>query len=538
MSWWTIDGVRVPASRPGASDGPVDGPERAWLAGQLGLAADDVVQVVVQRRSLDGRSRPPQYEFRVLILVRQAAGEPRLGRRAGAWRLRSCDPPAPPVLGPARRSRAPGAARPVIVGAGPAGLFAALDLALRGVPALVLERGAAVDLRRQAVARFRHDGVLDPDSNLVFGEGGAGAYSDGKIYTRSDGELPQQVLRWLVDLGAPADILIDARPHLGTDRLARLLTALRQRLVELGVQLRFGATVTGVETTAAGALAGLTLAGGELVPANAAIVAIGHHARDTIAALARSGLELQAWPTAIGVRIEHPQALVDRWLYGRESRGELPAASYRVALKPRTDRPRAVYSFCMCPGGVVVAAPERDGLVVTNGMSGSRRSGRYANAALVVPVGHDDYAAHGDPDDPLRGIRFVEAVERAAFEAGGGGFVAPVQRAADLAAGRPTEDAPRCTYHPGVAPADLRQVLPEPVWRSLRSALVELDRRWRGFAGADAAVIGVETRTSSPVRLLRDESGQATAVSGLYPAGEGAGYAGGILSAAADGQVE
>ncbi len=421
----------------------------------------------------------------------------------------------------------------MVVGAGPAGLFACLDLAQRGLPPLLIERGEPVQQRRLHVRDFRRHGELNPSSNMVFGEGGAGAFSDGKVYTRSRSEHAATVLRWLVELGEPADILVDATPHIGTDRLAVLLSNLRARLTELGAEIRFGTELKGIRT-AGQKLTGIELGDGEYVETRSLILAIGHNAADSIGALNRCGLPMQAQSTAIGVRIEHRQRDVDRWLYGGE-RGELPPGFYRVVMKPSARQPRPVYSFCMCPGGVVVAAPERMGCVVTNGMSASRRSGTYANAALIVPVDEREFARHGGADDALRGLRFLQQLEAAAWERGGGGFVAPAQLAADMLAGRPTEQVPACTYRPGIVGTELASLLPADVGRSLCAALEQLERRWPGFASGDALLVGLETRTSSPVRIIRSEDGQSVGVAGVFPAGEGAGYAGGILSAAADG---
>lgn len=419
--------------------------------------------------------------------------------------------------------------RVIVVGAGPAGLFASLALAESGVRVLLVERGAPVEERVPRVASFwRRETELDPESNLIFGEGGAGTFSDGKLYTRRrDGELGW-ISRRLVDLGAPPSLLTEAHPHLGTDALRQVLPRLRARLQDLGAQVRFHARVDGL-LVEQGACRGVRLAQGEELEAEAVIMAPGHSARDTVRMLVAHGCRAQARTVAVGVRIEHPQDLVDRARYGRP-RGKLPPASYRLTHKPRAGGPGA-HSFCMCPGGVVVPAVNHPGRLVVNGMSYADRGGRWANAALVVPVSPQQRGS----DDPLEGYRWQERLEAQAYQAGGGDWTAPAQRVVDLLSGRDTLELPGSSYPLGLRPADLRALLPPVVLEALLPALAHFESKLPGFCAPEALLIAPESRTTSPVRVLREADRQATGLPGLYPVGEGTGWGGGITSCAVDG---
>ena len=428
-----------------------------------------------------------------------------------------------------------GAQRPIVVGAGPAGLFCALGLALRGAKPLLLERGQPVERRAWDVdALLRGDG-LNPESNVLFGEGGAGAFSDGKLTCGLNAPHLRTVLRTLVACGAPEDILYDTRPHVGTDVFRRVLANLRARLQALGCELRFGARVEGLSLQS-GALTGVLAREGDSaaptpIPADRCYLAIGHSARDTYAMLRGAGLAMQPKPFAVGVRVEHLQSAIDRAQYGALcGHPALPPADYK--LNAPTPDGRGAYTFCMCPGGVVIPAMTEADCVNVNGMSDRARDGRNANAALLVGVRPDDYGA----DDPLAGVEFQRRWERAAFRAAGAQG-APCQRVEDFLARRPSagfgEVLP--SYRPGVALGSLDGCLPDFVLDDLRLALPLLDRRLRGYAHPDALLTGIETRSSAPVRLTRDPITGEGSIRGLYPLGEGAGYAGGIMSAALDG---
>jgi uncharacterized FAD-dependent dehydrogenase len=444
------------------------------------------------------------------------------------------DPAAPPLGHPPPREVA--GPPVVIVGGGPAGLFCAYELARTGVASIIVDRGKLVQARRRDLKGLTRRGTVDPDSNYCYGEGGAGTYSDGKLYTRAHkrGDV-RDVIEILAAHGAPADILVDARPHIGSNKLPRVVTALRERLTGLGVEFRFGARATGLRA-AGGAVGGIALAAGEDLDAREVVVAAGHSARDVFGWLIAAGVAVEAKPFAVGVRIEHPQPLIDRMQYGRSAgHPRLPAAAYRLAHTPSDGR--GVFSFCMCPGGwVVPAATEADGVVV-NGMSLSRRDSPYANSGLVVSLEVVDLPGAGA--DPLAGVELQRRIERAAAVAGGGALRAPATRVPDFLAGRGSTTVPASSYEPGLYATDVAEVLAAsglPLAARLRDALAVFDRQLRGYVTGDAVLIGVESRTSSPLRVIRDpQTLQSPSLAGLYPCAEGAGYAGGIVSAALDG---
>jgi uncharacterized protein len=487
---------------------------RRAAARQAKLALADVRHVEVRRRSVDARKG--QVRIRAQVEVSTRALSPGPGPQP--W-------PLPDLRGEPQV---------IILGAGPAGLFCALALARAGVRSILLERGQAVSQRRRDVADLSARGILHPDSNYCFGEGGAGTFSDGKLYTRSHkrGQV-DEVLAVLVAHGAPADLLVDARPHIGTNRLPKLVTRLREQLEAAGVIVRFGAKATALHTRD-GAVRGVTLADGERIEAPAVVVATGHSARDVVRFVHAAGAAISFKPFALGVRVEHPQATIDTMQYGRwAGHPVLGAASYRLVQRVGDS---SVFSFCMCPGGhIVPAATEPDGQVV-NGWSPSSRRGKFANSGFVTEVGPAQLAAlELDPADPLAGLAFQRHFEQAAYLAGGGAFVGPAQTLSDFLAGRETGELPECSYPRGIVPARLDQLL-GPLTAPIQAALVQLRQTMPPFLADEAIAVGVESRTSAPYRIEREHDTLVSpTLAGLYPCGEGAGFAGGIMSAALDG---
>lgn len=425
------------------------------------------------------------------------------------------------------------AERPIVVGFGPCGIFAALLLAQMGFRPIVLERGKAVRERTQDTWGLWRRKALNPESNVQFGEGGAGTFSDGKLHSqiKDRRHLGRKVLTEFVKAGAPPEILYVSKPHIGTFRLVTMVENIRHEIEQLGGEIRFGQRVADM-LIEDGRIAGVVLADGEVLGSRHVVLALGHSARDTFEMLHARGVHLEAKAFSIGFRIEHPQSLIDRARLGPNAGNPLlGAADYKLAY--HANNGRTVYSFCMCPGGTVVAATSEEGRVVTNGMSQYSRNERNANAGIVVGITPEDFPG----DDPLAGIRLQRELESRAFVLGGGDYQAPGQLVGDFLAGRPSTalGSVEPSYKPGVRLTDLASALPAYAIEAIREALPAFDRQIRGFAMPDAVLTGVETRTSSPVRITRGDDFQSLNMKGLYPAGEGAGYAGGILSAAVDG---
>ncbi len=500
---------------------------RQAAAKKLRVPEGAIGQVQLVKKSVDARKKD-QVCF-VCAAEVQVEGEARLlaKRKDPGVRL------AKPYCYQLPEGPAP-AQPPVVVGFGPAGMFAGLILAQCGQRPIILERGLPVEERERVVRAFWQSRLLDPECNVQFGEGGAGAFSDGKLTTGTGDGRIRKVLEELARAGAPEEILTDAKPHIGTDRLPGVVQKIRRQILALGGQVRFSTRLVGL-LSQNGRLQGLRVqgpAGEAVIPCGAAILAVGHSARDVFALLEREGLPLAAKAFSVGVRIEHPAEQIDKAQYGGfAGRPGLGAADYK--LNCRLPGGRGVYTFCMCPGGTVTGAASEPGGVVTNGMSPWARDGANSNAALLVGVGPEDFGGAG----PLAGVAFQQKIERAAWRLGGGNYSAPAQRVEDFLKGRPTLrfGAVQPTYLPGVAAGDVAECLPDFVSGALRQALPLLGKQLAGFDHPDGVLTAPETRSSSPVRVLRGEDCQSLGLRGLFPCGEGAGYAGGIISAAVDG---
>ena len=551
--------LRLPLDALNADGVPPAALLRHEAARRLGLPLAAVASVRLHKRSFDARGAQVQAVCIVDVALAAPDEEERLLAHCAAD-TRAHVQRAPEMCWQPPLTAPPGAPRPIVIGFGPCGIFAALTLAQCGLRPIVLERGRSVRERTQDTWALWRRGQFSPESNVQFGEGGAGTFSDGKLFSqvRDPRHLGRRVLEEFVAAGAPASILVDAHPHIGTFRLVKMVQNLRARIQELGGEVHFRQRVDAliVEGTRVRGVCTLDGASGQTREwrSDAVIAALGHSARDTFAMLHGAGVAMQAKPFSIGVRIEHPQRLIDRAMWGRHAGHPLlGAAEYRLVHHANSGR--AVYSFCMCPGGTVVAATSEAGGVVTNGMSQYSRAARNANAALAVSVDARDWprraadiaaqlgiseeAARTSEGEvhPLAAIALQRQLEHAAFALGGGGYLAPAQRLGDFLARRASSAMGSVvpSYQPGVTPADLHAILPPWAAEALHEAIPAFARRIKGYDMADAVLTGLETRTSSPLRLLRGADGQSVNTAGLWPAGEGAGYAGGILSAAIDG---
>lgn len=494
-------------------------------ARQLRLPANELSGLVIRKKSLDARKKDDiHYLYTVDVSTRHS--ENRV--------LKQCRNPRVSMAKDFvyRIPKAQAEKRPVVVGFGPAGMFAALVLSIAGLRPIVLERGCDAKTRQEKVQKFWQTGELDPQCNVQFGEGGAGTFSDGKLNTGTKNERAGWVLQQLVAAGAKEDILYDAKPHIGTDVLIDVVQNLRERIISLGGEVRFGATLTAINAKD-GQVESITVNGEETIPCDRVILAIGHSARDTFEWLNRSGIAMEPKPFSMGVRIEHLQQTVNKAQYGDfEQASVLPPADYKLSV--HLPDCSSAYTFCMCPGGYVVAAASEEGRVVTNGMSNCARDGENANAAVLVTLQPEDF-----PDKSvLGGMYWQREIERAAFEAGGCDYKAPAQLLGDFLMGRPSTElgCVKPTYRPGVTLCDLNTVLPERITSVLRSAIPEFGKKLKGFDTPDAVLTAPEARSSSPVRIVRGEDRQSS-LAGLFPCGEGAGYAGGIMSAAVDGML-
>jgi len=487
------------------------------LKKKLGLSVSDNIRIF--KRSIDARSR----EIKVRLQV-QIFGKQRL--------------PALIAYNAASIKKVDAKHQAIIIGAGPAGMFAALRLLELGVKPIILERGKDVRARRRDLAAINKAHIVNPESNYCFGEGGAGTYSDGKLYTRSKkrGDV-KRILEILVAHGAKEDILIDAHPHIGTNKLPQLIQQIRETIIEKGGEIHFDTKVVDF-IVRDHSLKAVKTADGKTREADGFILATGHSARDIYELLHKAEIAIEAKPFALGVRVEHPQSLIDKIQYRKDDRGDyLPASSYALVQQTYyNDLKRGVFSFCMCPGGFIVPAATGEKEVVTNGMSPSRRNSKYANSGIVVSVELDDmqaYESHG----PLKGLKLQEAIEKSAWEAGGKSQVAPAQRLIDFTKNKRSTDLPDTSYQPGLKSVNMNEVLPDFIAERLKVAFKAYGNKMKGFLTNEAQIVGVESRTSSPVRIPREkETLEHPTTKRLFPCGEGAGYAGGIVSAAMDGE--
>lgn len=493
-------------------------------ANAMNVSPDAILGIKIIRRSIDARSKQPM----VVLTIDTFIDEPFFETPIEKLILRDVSQSTHQVI---------------IIGAGPAGLFAALKFLENGVRPLILERGKDVRSRRRDLAELNKTGVINPESNYCFGEGGAGTYSDGKLYTRSTkrGDI-NRILQAFVQFGADEKILYETHPHIGTNKLPHIITSMRNAIISCGGQIHFDERAVDLALRR-NMITEVKTATGKSFTGEAVVLATGHSARDIFHLLLKKNIAIEAKPFALGVRVEHPQSLIDSIQYHRATRDEfLPPASYNLVQQVDD---RGVFSFCMCPGGIIAPAATAPGELVVNGWSPSKRNNPFANSGMVVAVSDNDIHQHlkkmggytqVKDQKELHGMFFQQDVERKAYEAGGGKFVAPAQRITDFIQGKISSTLPECSYVPGVRAAEMKTILPPFVYSALQKAFLQFDKKMKGYLTREAIVVATESRTSSPVRIPRDSLLQHPVIKNLYPCGEGAGYAGGIVSAAMDGE--
>ncbi|MEJ5268435.1 MAG: FAD-binding protein [Bacteroidales bacterium] len=481
------------------------------ISGKSGIKISDIKDFRILRKSIDARKNV-KFNVRVEIILHGETFKP--------------------IFGNYRFDNVENSKDIIIVGAGPAGYFAALECILQGLKPIVLERGKPVEERKKDIALLNRNISIKPESNYAFGEGGAGTYSDGKLYTRSKkrGDV-NKVLSLLVQFGANPEILIDTHPHIGTDKLPQIIKNIRNQILSCGGEIHFNSKVTKI-ITEDNQVKGVICSDGRLFKNDKIILATGHSARDVYYFLAEQGINMTNKGFAMGVRVEHPQELINKIQYGKDYKNSyLPAASYSIAVQVEN---RGVYSFCMCPGGTIVNSSTQIKELVVNGMSNSKRNSPYANSGIVVEIQPEDYIKlYGN--EMFAGLNMQMEFEKSAYFNAGGGFRAPAQRLKDFVNGKLSSTLPQSSYHPGLVSSPLHFWMPEFISERLRKAFVEFDKKMKNFLSNDAIVVGVESRTSSPIQITRNENFESTSVKGLFPCGEGAGYAGGIVSSAIDG---
>jgi len=493
----------------------------------LRIATSEIKDIEIIKKAIDARrNKPPQFVYVLKTTIDSKEGLPDSPHQKIQW-MEMTDFPEAPLLSSVNPPDLP----VVVIGSGPAGLFAAYILSLRGIPPILLERGSPVERRVRDVEKFWNEGTLNRQSNVLFGEGGAGTFSDGKLTSRSKNPFSLWVKNILVEMGAPPEIITDAKPHIGSDKLRCVLMNMRNRLKDMRCRIEFDAQVTDF-LIKRGAITALIVNNKDEIKTSGVILAIGQHADDTYKKLYERGIRMEAKPFAMGLRVEHPQELINAIQYGKwHHHHQLPPAEYFLrALSP--DSNRSVYTFCMCPGGSVIGCSSFRGTLITNGMSHYRRSGEFANSAIVVNIRTDDFASE---NMPLNGLYFRREWEQKAFVDGGRNYRAPAQKITDFMECRSSGRVGKSSYLPGIEKADLRRILPGFVAESIRHGISNFNKQMYGFITEESHLIGVETRTSSPVRICRRKDGQVLNIKGLYPCGEGAGYAGGIISSALDG---